>query len=66
MTARGILPFIRRIADVVKVIVGVPSYRIYCEHMERRHPGEAIMSAAEFFRNRQDARYARGKGTRCC
>jgi uncharacterized short protein YbdD (DUF466 family) len=58
--------FLLKVADAVRVIVGVPSYRAYCEHMARHHPEGRVMTAAEFFRNRQDARYNRAGGGRCC
>ena len=56
---------LRVLAEALSVIAGVPSYRAYCEHMTQRHPDRVPMSEAEFFRNRQDARY-RGAGGRCC
>jgi len=55
-----------RAADAARVIVGVPSYRVYCEHMRQCHPDRPVLTQAEFFRDRQDARYARGRGGRCC
>ena len=48
------------------MIAGVPSYRSYCEHMAAHHPKHPVMTAAEFFRNRQDARYGGRGGSRCC
>ncbi|MBB3939168.1 uncharacterized short protein YbdD (DUF466 family) [Novosphingobium fluoreni] len=53
-------------AENAKVILGVPSYRLYREHMARHHPERALMSEAQFFRNRQDARYGKGGGGKCC
>jgi uncharacterized short protein YbdD (DUF466 family) len=56
----------RRIGEAGALILGVPPYRRYCEHMALHHPEQSPMTPAEFFRNRQEARYAgRGKG-RCC
>jgi len=55
-----------KFVESAKVIIGVPSYRLYCEHMRQHHPERPIMGEAEFFRNRQDARYGRGSGGRCC
>ena len=56
----------RRIGEAGALILGVPPYRAYREHMARHHPDRQPMTAAEFFRNRQEARYGgRGKG-RCC
>lgn len=51
--------------DAARLMVGVPPYRSYCQHMAERHPGAPVMSETEFFRNRQEARYGSGAG-RCC
>ncbi len=50
------------------LMVGIPDYETYVEHRRTRHPGEPVMTYEEFFRERQDARYAigRGKFNRCC
>jgi uncharacterized short protein YbdD (DUF466 family) len=49
-------------------MVGIPDYETYVEHRRKFHPGEPIMTYEEFFRERQEARYAVGKGkfTGCC
>jgi uncharacterized short protein YbdD (DUF466 family) len=49
-------------------MVGIPDYRSYVEHREAVHPGEPVMSYEEFFRERQDSRYAGKDGRigRCC
>ena len=49
-------------------MIGLPDYETYVEHRRLKHPGEPIMNYEEFFRERQDSRYATGKGkiTRCC
>jgi uncharacterized short protein YbdD (DUF466 family) len=51
-----------------RLMVGVPDYQTYVEHRQSFHPNEPIMSYEEFFRDRQDARYAVGKGRfrGCC
>ncbi|WP_081865688.1 YbdD/YjiX family protein [Chondromyces apiculatus] len=58
----------RGLRDMARLMVGVPSYETYVEHMRKAHPGEAPMTYAEFFRERQEARYGgRGRGGfRCC
>jgi uncharacterized short protein YbdD (DUF466 family) len=66
MSAMTFRELASKLCESAKVIVGVPSYRHYCEHMAAHHPDRPVMTAAEFFRNRQDARYGRGSGTRCC
>ncbi|AVT13973.1 DUF466 domain-containing protein [Paracidovorax avenae] len=57
----------RYLAQSLRLMVGLPDYDAYLSHQERTHPGEPVMSYAEFFRDRQDARYG-GKGRigRCC
>ena len=48
-------------------MVGVPNYETYVDHMGRQHPDTPVMSYAEFFRERQNARYGGGGGgLRCC
>jgi uncharacterized short protein YbdD (DUF466 family) len=51
-----------------RLMVGIPSYETYVEHRRLFHPDEPIMSYEEFFKERQDARYATGKGRfrGCC
>jgi uncharacterized short protein YbdD (DUF466 family) len=52
----------------LSLLVGVPSYEKYVEHMETHHPGEPIQSRKEFFCEAQNARYngKDGKVSRCC
>jgi len=45
-----------------RLMVGVPDYETCVAHRRANHPGVPIMTYAEFFRERQDARYAVGKG----
>ena len=51
-----------------RLMVGVPDYDTYVAHRKLHHPGESIMTYVEFFRERQNARYAVGKGRfkGCC
>jgi uncharacterized short protein YbdD (DUF466 family) len=49
-----------------RLMVGVPDYETYVEHRRASHPGEPVMTYEEFFRERQDARYGKGKLNRCC
>ena len=57
-----------RVAETARLMVGVPDYKNYVEHRRTMHRGEPVMSYEEFFRERQDARYAVGKGRfrGCC
>ena len=54
-----------RLAETARLMVGLPDYDAYCRHVADHHPGTAPMTRAEFFRNRQQARYGSGGG-RCC
>jgi len=56
----------RGLAETGRLMVGVPSYRTYVEHMAAAHPDQPVMSESAFFRNRQEARYAGRNGGRCC
>ncbi len=49
-------------------MIGIPDYETYLEHRRIKHPSEPVMTYEEFFKERQDARYAFGKGkiSRCC
>jgi uncharacterized short protein YbdD (DUF466 family) len=51
-----------------RLMVGIPDYATYVEHRRSFHPDQPIMSYEQFFRDRQDARYAVGKGRfrGCC
>ncbi|MCL6585803.1 MAG: YbdD/YjiX family protein [Anoxybacillus sp.] len=52
----------------VDLLVGVPNYERYVEHMKTHHPGAPIKSRKEFFCEAQEARYngKGGKVSRCC
>lgn len=57
----------RHLRQSLRLMVGVPDYEVYVEHMRSAHSGKPIMSYEEFFRERQEARYGRsGKVIRCC
>ena len=51
-----------------RLMVGIPDYRTYVEHRRTFHPDQPVMTYEEFFRERQNARYAVGKGRfrGCC
>jgi uncharacterized short protein YbdD (DUF466 family) len=55
----------RRIVQTARLIIGVPDYDTYVEHMRSHHPERPVMSYPEFFNERMQARY-RGGGGRCC
>lgn len=58
----------RCVCQGARLMVGVPDYETYAEHMRRNHPDRPVMSYAEFFRERQNARYGGDgrSGFRCC
>lgn len=60
--------FLRCLCDGGRLMVGVPSYETYAEHMAAKHPDRAAMTPVEFFRDRQAARFGEGGrgGFRCC
>jgi uncharacterized short protein YbdD (DUF466 family) len=45
---------------------GVPDYDRYVAHRRLHYPDEPVMSYEEFFRDRQAARYGKGRAQRCC
>lgn len=51
-----------------KMLIGIPDYDNYVEHMKTNHPDKPYMTYNEFFRERQEARYGGGGegGVRCC
>jgi uncharacterized short protein YbdD (DUF466 family) len=57
-----------QLRDGARLMIGVPSYEAYLAHARCAHPDDPPMSYAQFFRNRQDARYGGGGkgGFRCC
>lgn len=52
----------------ISLLVGVPSYEKYVEHMRAAHPDDPILSRKQFFCEAQEARYngKGGKVSRCC
>jgi uncharacterized short protein YbdD (DUF466 family) len=51
-----------------RLMVGIPDYDTYVAHRKAHHPEEPVMTYAEFFRERQNARYAveKGRFKGCC
>lgn len=60
---RGIIGTAQRTA---RLACGVPDYDAYVAHVRAHHPEREPMTYAEFFRDRQDARYRRGGRAPCC
>ena len=48
--------------------VVIPDYQTYVDHRRTTHPDQPVMTYEEFFVERQNARYAVGKGRfrGCC
>ncbi len=57
----------RYLARSLRLMVGLPDYSQYLDHMEATHPQDTPMSYEAFFNERLEARYG-GKGRigRCC
>jgi len=56
----------RRVRETARLMVGVPDYDAYVRHVLAKHPGRVPMTYAEFFRERQEARFAAGRNGKCC
>ncbi|GGD85069.1 MULTISPECIES: YbdD/YjiX family protein [Caballeronia] len=55
----------RYLGQAMRLMVGMPDYDAYVTHMQNTHPDQPVMTYAEFFRERQEARYGSGAG-KCC
>ncbi|MEO7497898.1 MAG: YbdD/YjiX family protein [Massilia sp.] len=67
MNAAALAQAGRYLGQSLRLMVGLPDYRAYLDHMARAHPDRPVMSYEAFFRERQQARYGgRGKGGGCC
>lgn len=58
----------RLFTQTAKLMVGVPDYQTYVDHRALTHPGEPVLTEAEYFVDRQNRRYGVGPGSamRCC
>ncbi|WP_392566867.1 YbdD/YjiX family protein [Utexia brackfieldae] len=54
------------LGQAAKLMVGIPDYDTYVQHIKLNHPEQTPMTYEAFFRERQDARYSGKDGTRCC
>lgn len=55
----------RRMAAVVRRMIGVPDYETYLRHMRERYPECTPIDQKTFERERLTARY-KATGSRCC
>lgn len=58
-------PVATQLTATARLMVGVPDYDAYVNHMRVRHPDQAPLDYTSFFRARQEARYGGGQ-SRCC
>lgn len=65
VTSTQVMDAIKRAADVVRRVVGVPDYDRYVAHVRACHPGTAPMTREEFEASRLEMKYSR-PGQRCC
>jgi len=65
MNRETLLRHWRRLVAIGRRLIGVPDYDAYVAHLRLHHPGRPIPDYAEFFAERQQARYRDGGG-RCC
>lgn len=58
----------RYLGQAARMMVGMPDYNTYVEHMKKTHPGQPFMDYEAFFKERLEARYGGGSGrpVRCC
>lgn len=53
------------LGQAARLMVGLPDYDTYFQHMRMKHPDQAPMTYEEFFRERQEARFGGASG-KCC
>lgn len=54
------------LGQAARLMVGLPDYDTYVQHMRLNHPDQLVMTEKEFFRERQEARYGGGDRIKCC
>jgi uncharacterized short protein YbdD (DUF466 family) len=54
------------LGQAARLMVGVPDYDTYVQHIRLTHPEQTPMSYEEFYRERVEARYGGKNGGRCC
>jgi len=48
---------LHQLSQSLRLMVGLPDYSTYSDHMKITHPDQPIMSYEKFFRERQETRY---------
>lgn len=55
------------LGQAARLMVGVPDYDTYVQHIRLTHPEQIPMSYEEFYKERVEARYGGKNGSsRCC
>lgn len=54
-----------RLTQMLRLMVGVGDYQRYLAHQRAHHPDAPVLSEAQYFAARQQARYGKN-GQRCC
>lgn len=55
------------LGQAARLMVGIPDYDTYVQHMRLTHPEQTPMTYEEFYRERVEARYGGKNGSsRCC
>jgi uncharacterized short protein YbdD (DUF466 family) len=54
------------LGQAARLMVGMPDYDNYVEHMQSKHPDKPVMDYEMFFRERQEARYGSKAAPKCC
>lgn len=63
--SRSISDAWRWLVRTARLAIGVPDYDAYATHMHAHHPERTVMTREEFFVERMQARYGKGR-SRCC
>jgi len=65
---RDLKTMLHRLRETSRLMVGVPDYDRYVDHIRSHHPEAKAMTYEEFFLERQASRYGEGTGkiSRCC
>ena len=61
----GVIARLKRVAAIVRRMIGVPDYDTYLAHMRERYPECTPLDLRSFERERLTARY-KATGSRCC
>ena len=58
------MQWLELLTQTARLMVGVPEYEAYVRHREAAHPGEPVMTRAQFYAERAEKRF--GGVSRCC